>query len=269
MKQTADVYRLTKQSRLVLTSTSLIALAGFVWPFFYVGNLHWIFVLAIAASAFLLISEVGIGSIDAKSIALLGVMSAFITLLRPLGAGAAGLEPIWFALIIAARVFGPSWGFLLGFTSMTTSALLTGGVGPWLAYQVFAAGWIGLLAGSLPQKFRGKLIRGAAEKVLLILIGILASFAFGLLMDLQFWPWVLGSTTQLSYIPGGAVSENLSRFITFHFASSMAWDIPRAILTSVLIALTATPFLSALRRTYFKAAFLTPIEFKSAVIAKN
>jgi len=269
MKQTADVYRLTKQSRLVLTSTSLIALAGFVWPFFYVGNLHWIFVLAIAASAFLLVSEVGIGSIDAKSIALLGVMSAFITLLRPLGAGAAGLEPIWFALIIAARVFGPSWGFLLGVTSMTTSALLTGGVGPWLAYQVFAAGWIGLLAGSLPQKFRGKLIRGATEKVLLILIGILASFAFGLLMDLQFWPWVLGSTTQLSYIPGGAVSENLSRFITFHFASSMAWDIPRAILTSVLIALTATPFLSALRRTYFKAAFLTPIEFKNAVIAKN
>ena len=126
----------------------------FVWPFFYVGNLHWIFVVAIAASAFLLISEVGIGSIDAKSIALLGVMSAFITLLRPLGAGAAGLEPIWFALIIAARVFGPSWGFLLGITSMTTSALLTGGVGPWLPYQVFAAGWIGLLAGALPHQGR-------------------------------------------------------------------------------------------------------------------
>jgi energy-coupling factor transport system substrate-specific component len=268
MKQTADVYRLTKQSKLVLTSTSVIALAGFVWPFFYAGNLQWIFVVAIAASAFLLVSEVGIGSIDAKSIALLGVMSAFITLLRPLGAGAAGLEPIWFALIIAARVFGPSWGFLLGITSMTTSALLTGGVGPWLAYQVFAAGWIGLLAGSLPQKFAGKLIRGAAEKVLLILIGILASFAFGLLMDLQFWPWVLGSNTQLSYIPGGALSENLSRFVTFHFASSMAWDIPRAILTSALIALTATPFLRALRRTYFKAAFLTPIEFKEAAQTK-
>ena len=88
-------------------------------------------------------------------------------------------------------------------------------------------------------------------------------------MDLQFWPWVLGSNTQLSYIPGGALSENLSRFITFHFASSMAWDIPRAFLTSVLIVATATPFLQALRRTYFKAAFLTPIEFKSAVKIKN
>lgn len=265
MKKTADVYRLSLQSKLVLTFTSVVALAGFVWPFFYVGNLHWIFVLAIAASALLLVSEIGIGSIDAKSIALLGVMSAFITLLRPLGAGAAGLEPIWFALIIAARVFGPSWGFLLGITSMTTSALLTGGVGPWLSYQIFAAGWIGLLAGALPQKFAGRLIRGAAEKVLLIVFGIVASFAFGILMDLQFWPWVLGSNTQLSYIPGGALSENLSRFITFHFASSMAWDIPRAILTSILIVLTATPFLRALRRTYFKAAFLTPIEFKDSV----
>ena len=265
MKKTADVYRLSLQSKLVLTFTSVVALAGFVWPFFYVGNLHWIFVLAIAASALLLVSEIGIGSIDAKSIALLGVMSAFITLLRPLGAGAAGLEPIWFALIIAARVFGPSWGFLLGITSMTTSALLTGGVGPWLSYQIFAAGWIGLLAGALPQKFAGRLIRGAAEKVLLIVFGIVASFAFGILMDLQFWPWVLGSNTQLSYIPGGALSENLSRFITFHFASSMAWDIPRAILTSILIVLTATPFLRALRRTYFQAAFLTPIEFKDSV----
>ena len=101
-------------------------------------------------------------------------------------------------------------------------------------YQVFAAGWIGLLAGALPQRFAGKLIRGAAEKVLLIVVGIFASFAFGILMDLQFWPWVLGSSTQLSYIPGGELSENLSRFITFHFASSMAWDIPRAILTTVL-----------------------------------
>jgi energy-coupling factor transport system substrate-specific component len=104
---------------------------------------------------------------------------------------------------------------------------------------------------------------------MLIVVGIFASFAFGILMDLQFWPWVLGSNTQLSYIPGGALSENLSRFITFHFASSMAWDIPRAILTSVLIVITATPFLRALRRTYFKAAFLTPIEFKNAVQIKN
>jgi hypothetical protein len=56
MNNTLDIYRLSKQSKLVLTFTSLIALAGFIWPFFYSGNLQWIFVLAIAASVFLLIS---------------------------------------------------------------------------------------------------------------------------------------------------------------------------------------------------------------------
>jgi energy-coupling factor transport system substrate-specific component len=268
MNRTSDIYRLSLQSKLVLSVTSAIALLGFIWPFFYTGNLHWIFAVAIAASAVLLISEIGIGSIDAKSIALLGVMSAFITLLRPLGAGAAGLEPIWFALIIAARVFGASWGFLLGITSMTSSALLTGGVGPWLPYQIFAAGWIGLIAGLLPQRIGNRAIRGVLEKVMLIAMGVFASFTFGLLMDLQFWPWVLGSSTELSYIPGGALEENITRFITFHFASSMAWDIPRAILTSALIALTATPFLHALRRCHFKAAFISPIEFQASSEAR-
>jgi len=71
VKTTTGIYQLSLQSKIVLSFTSLIALAGFIWPFFYVGNLHWIFVVAIAASAFLLISEVGIGSIDAKSISLL------------------------------------------------------------------------------------------------------------------------------------------------------------------------------------------------------
>jgi energy-coupling factor transport system substrate-specific component len=263
LKKTADIYRMSAKSKLTLGFTSAAALMGFLWPFFLTGQYQWIFWIAIGASVFLLVSEIGIGAIDAKSIALLGVMSAFITLLRPLGAGAAGIEPIWFALIVAARVFGSSWGFLLGVTSMTTSAMLTGGLGPWLPYQIFAAGWIGLLAGALPQKIAGHKIRGLSEKILLICFGVVAALTFGLLMDLQFWPFVLGTGTQLSYIPGGAISENLPRFLTFHFASAMAWDIPRAILTAILITFTATPFLRALRRTHFKAAFLTPIEFKA------
>jgi energy-coupling factor transport system substrate-specific component len=41
----------------------------------------------------------------------------------------------------------------------------------------------------------------------------------------------------------------------------MAWDIPRAILTSVLVFSTGPAVLSALRRTKKRAAFLSPIEF--------
>jgi energy-coupling factor transport system substrate-specific component len=80
-------------------------------------------------------------------------------------------------------------------------------------------------------------------------------------MDLQFWPWALGADTQLSYQAGAAITDNLQRFITFHFISSMAWDIPRALLTSILIVVTGPAVLSALRRTQLKASFLTPVQF--------
>ena len=261
---TPGVIKFTSKNSLVLSLASLLSIAGFTWPFFYAGEdlpqTQVFFWLAIVAAAVLVMVEISSARLDAKSVALLGVLAALISALRPLGAGAVGIEPMWFVLILSARVFGASFGFLLGIISMFASALLTGGVGPWLGYQMFAAAWIGLAAGLLPKK-----VRGRSEIAMLLVFGVFAAGTFGILMDLQFWPWALGSNTQLSYIPGGSIAENLSRFITFHFASAMAWDIPRAIFTSVLIAFTGPSVLSALRRTYTRAAFLTPVVFSERV----
>ena len=261
---TQGVIKFTSKNALVLSLASLLSIAGFTWPFFYAGEdlpqTQIFFWLAIVAAVILVMVEISSARLDAKSVALLGVLAALISALRPLGAGAVGIEPMWFVLILSARVFGASFGFLLGIISMFASALLTGGVGPWLGYQMFAAAWIGLAAGLLPKK-----VRGRSEIAMLLVFGVFAAGTFGILMDLQFWPWALGSNTQLSYIPGGSIAENLSRFITFHFASAMAWDIPRAIFTSVLIAFTGPSVLSALRRTYTRAAFLTPIVFSERV----
>ena len=261
---TPGVIKFTSKNSLVLSLASLLSIAGFTWPFFYAGEdlpqTQVFFWLAIVAAVVLVMVEISSARLDAKSVALLGVLAALISALRPLGAGAVGIEPMWFVLILSARVFGASFGFLLGIISMFASALLTGGVGPWLGYQMFAAAWIGLAAGLLPKR-----VRGRNEIAMLLVFGVFAAGAFGILMDLQFWPWALGSNTQLSYIPGGSIAENLSRFITFHFASAMAWDIPRAIFTSVLIAFTGPSVLSALRRTYTRAAFLTPVVFSERV----
>jgi energy-coupling factor transport system substrate-specific component len=243
---------------------SLFSAAGFLWPFFFVGDnlpqTQLFFWGAVAFSFLVVVLQISSQQLDAKSVALLGVLSALIAALRPLGAGAVGIEPMWFVLILSARVFGASFGFLLGMISMFVSALMTGGVGPWLGYQVFAAAWIGLLAGSLRKK-----TRGGYEIVMLMCFSIFASGLFGILMDLQFWPWALGANTQLSYLPNGDLSENLTRFITFHFATAMAWDVPRAIFTSTLIAFTGGAVLSALRRTHTRAAFLAPIIFNERV----
>ena len=259
--RTNDVVRFSPIGTAVLTLASLISAAGFLWPFFYNGQslprTQLFFWAALSVAFFLVIIQISNSALDAKSVALLGVLSALIAALRPLGAGAVGIEPMWFILILSARVFGPSFGFILGLTSMFVSALLTGGVGPWLGYQVFAAAWIGMAAGMLP----GKKLRGRRELLLLIVFGIIASELFGILMDLQFWPWALGADTQLSYLANGAISENLSRFITFHFATAMAWDIPRAVFTTILLVFSGKAVLSALRRTKTRAAFLPPIEF--------
>ena len=259
---TKDVVRFTRRNAAVLTLASCISAAGFLWPFFYSGEdlprTQIFFWFAITVAVVLTISEVSNSHLDAKSVALLGVLAALIAALRPLGAGAVGIEPMWFLLILSARVFGPSFGFLLGLTSVFISALLTGGLGPWLGYQIFAAAWIGLLAGLLPGRKR---VRGKREIAMLMLFAVFASELFGILMDLQFWPWALGPNTQLSFLAGAPIGENLNRFFTFHFLTAMAWDLPRAVFTSGLILVTGQPVLKALRRTYVRAAFLTPIEF--------
>ena len=258
--KTKNVVSFTPASAITLLIVSAISLLGFLWPFFVTSNSsapQWIFLLCAPVALLLFFTKVSNGDLDAKSVALLALLSALIAAVRPLGTGAVGIEPMWFILILSARVFGPAFGFLLGALSMVLSAFITGGIGPWLAYQSFAAAWIGLGVALIPHRLRGR-----SELLALIIYGILAAQFFGIAMDLQFWPWYLGVDSQLSYIPGGEFSENIDRFITYHFLSALAWDIPRAIFTSVLLAIAGKPVLGALRRAHTRARFVTPIEFK-------
>ncbi|CAB5239013.1 unannotated protein [freshwater metagenome] len=266
--KTNPVFTFGTRSRVVLVITSSVSMVGFLWPFIFLGQEtipknQWFFWVSTPLALFVMIAEISSKRLDAKSVALLGVLAAFMAALRPLGAGAGGIEPMWFILIISARVFGSSFGFVLGILAMLTSAFITGGLGPWLGYQAFAAGWIGFLAGALPHTFFGKHVTRKLEIALLALYGVVAGLLFGILMDLQFWPWALGGGTALSFDTHLDLFHNLQRFIVFHFATSMAWDIPRAVLTASLILATAPTFLHALERTKRRASFLTPIVFKA------
>jgi energy-coupling factor transport system substrate-specific component len=242
----------------------LIALAalGFTWPFFVPTNelaekASWFFLAASPLTLFLVIVLITQEELGSKKIALLGILTALIAALRPLGIGAIGIEPMWFALIIASRALGPTFGFLLGTLSMGLSALLTGGIGPWLSYQIFAAALIGWGTIVIPTA-----LRGFKELASLVLYGILAAVFFGIAMDLQFWPWTLGPGTELSYLPGAPIAENLDRFFTYHFISALAWDIPRAVLTSTLLIFAARPMLQALRRSDGVSRFVTVAEME-------
>ncbi len=257
MRSTVETLPFSPMARFGIALTSLLSLTAFTWPLYIPESIlgmeltqrhYWIFFLLIPIALLLLGLEINKGAVDIKSIALLAVLAALAAALRQVGAGAVGIEPMWFVIILASRVFGATFGFALGAIAMTLSAIITGGIGPWLPFQIMAASWIGLLAGSLPRQIRGKL-----EIFSLMLIAIVAGMSFGFLMDLQSWPWLAGMESSISFVPGAGVSENLSRFLTFHFLTAMAWDIPRSLLTATLIAITGAPILNALRRTQRRA----------------
>lgn len=231
---------------------SCLGILAFSWPL-YLPDSDFILLqpesarilsLLIAAIAISILSlEISRGAMDAKSVAILGVLAALIAALRLVGAGAIGVEPMWFLLILSSYVFGTRFGFSLGVLSMGVSALLTGGIGTWLPFQMMAAGWIGAISGLAGLIFKRKF-----ETVKLVMVGALCSLLFGALMDLQLWPWLTATDTQLSFVAGVSVTENLSRFLLFHLATALAWDIPRAVTTGALILLTANPILNSLRR---------------------
>ncbi|WP_374929191.1 ECF transporter S component [Kytococcus sedentarius] len=250
--------RLSLRSALALTVVAVAGLAAFTWPLVVrpeatlAGSTQAPLVLALllpVVTALALVELTGEG-MDVKALAMLGVLSAIGAVLRPLGAGIAGLETVFFLLVLGGRVFGPGFGFVLGTTTLFSSALLTGGVGPWLPFQMIAAGFVGLGAGLLPR------CRGRLEIVLLALYGVVSAFLYGMLMDLSFWPFSLGGDTQASYSPELGWWENLQRFWVFNLATAMGWNTGRALTNLVLIALTGPAILAILRRAARRAQFV-------------
>ena len=255
-----------------LSLVSLVGLVAFFWPFFvspasvaadHASDAPWFFALLLPLVVAVLFADIAGGGLDAKGVAMLAVLAAVATALRPLGAGVAGLEPMFVILLLGGRALGPAFGFALGSLSLFTSALLTAGVGPWLPFQMVAAGWFAMGAGLLPQ------IRGRAEIAMLVAYGALASLAYGLLMNLSFWPWALGADSALSFVPGAPLSENLGRWLAFTLATSLGWDVPRAVLTAVLTLLAGPVLLRAVRRATRRAAFEAPVRFEPAASAAS
>ncbi|MBZ5737219.1 ECF transporter S component [Nocardioides sp. GBK3QG-3] len=215
-------------------------------PFLFLGLLPVILAVVLA--------ELNENGLDPRVLAVLGVLSAINAILRGISPGTAGVELTFFLLILAGRVFGPGFGFVLGCTSLFASALLTAGVGPWLPYQMLCSAWIGMGAGLLPRR-----VTGRAEIAMLAAYGVVSAYLFGLLMNLSSWPFIAGIVVQghagsLSYVAGAPVWDNLRTFVVYTVLTSTgSWDTIRAITNAVAIVLLGPAVLTTLRRASRKA----------------
>ncbi|MFD5251980.1 ECF transporter S component [Streptomyces bobili] len=271
----ARAVRLGPRSVAALGLVSAVGAVAFGWPFLappsstlnaHAQDAPWLFagllVLLIAVVA-ATISESGLG---AKAVAMLGVLAATGAALRPIGAGTAGIEPMFFLMVLSGRVLGPGFGFVLGSVTMFASALLTGGVGPWMPFQMLSMGWFTMGAGLLPGPDR---LRGRGELALLAVYGFLAAFAYGTAMNMAGWPFLGELASRVSFDPDAAVPENLARFLAYCAATSLGWDLGRAVVTVVLTLTLGPAVLRALRRATRRAAFETAVTFEDGRVAQE
>lgn len=244
-------------SRIMLIITAALGLVAFGWPLFLrpgallasstVAPLILAAILPMVLG--MVVVQLANQEMDVKALSMLGVLTALGAVARPLGAGTAGLESVFFLVILGGRVFGPGFGFVLGNTTLFASALVVGGVGPWLPHQMLAAGFVGLGAGMLPKA------QGRREIIALASYGALCSIAYGFAMDFSFWPFTVG-TGGAGFDPAIGPLANLHRFVIYELVTGMGWNIGRAIANVVLVVVLGPPILRVLRRAARRARFV-------------
>lgn len=248
----------TDFSRHIFVVFSIVALGVFAWPLVAGSglveageavtlSLVAIPVLAVALSV---MADSSLRSVN--TVALVGVLAGVAALARVLSTGFGGFELIFVVVILAGRALGARPGFVVGVLAIALSSLVWGGFGPWTPYQMIALGWVGLGAGLIPTPWgRQSGLSGRREVLMLAAYGVVASYLFGLLMNLWFWPLAIGPQTSLSLDSGASWSDNLASFLLYSLATStLTWDNVRAITTVVTLVLVGGVALRALRRVY-------------------
>ena len=250
-----------KAQQLLLLGISLVGVAAFLYPFVlsvandvgletsaHADDAPFLFALltgvCLAASLIATGDDVT-GTGRAKTVALLGVLIAIDATLR-LVPGVLGASPIFALIIMVGAVFGASLGFQMGALTVLLSAFLTGGVGPWLPFQMFAAAWIGMSAGWLPRLESMRLRVG-----MLAVFGAFWGLLFGAVMNLSFWPLStagLEVDAGLYWNPDLGFAETISRYSRFYLTTSLVFDLTRSIANVVLIAFLGAPVLRLLDR---------------------
>ena len=240
---------------MTVAALSLLGLALFGWPFVSAAAVPDAPALAVGLGALggLLLVELQARRLDARMLALLAAIAAIDAGLRLLlVTGIGGFSPIFFLVLCAGYAFGPSFGFEAGAVALLVSAIATGGVGPWLPYQLFAVGWVGLAAGcaaSIVARLTGRPIGAPSRRDLVVLavVGALTGLLYGAAMDVWDWTFFAGSV-DLGWIPGLTTAETLARFGRFYLVTSLWYDAFRSVGNVLMVFGLGAPVLAAFWR---------------------
>lgn len=258
-------------SVVIYVLTTVIGAVAFLYPFWQptlpqantMGQAHandaaLILTLLVGICFVVLLLEVQGQSISTKLIALLGILVSINAILRFAEAAIpvpGGFSPIFFLIVLTGYVYGSRVGFLMGALTLFVSALITGTVGPWLPFQIFTAGWVGMSAPMCRPTVW--LLNGEGkwfEVTVLAIFGAFWGLLYGIIMNIWFWPFATGPASQY-WEPGITLIETLERYAVFYLATSLIWDLMRSIGNIVFILAFGLPTLRALRRFHNRFTF--------------
>ncbi len=244
-------------SRALFAAVTILGAGAFLYPFFlseversgeqfsHAGDAPVLFAILAPLLLVVAVVEVRGGRLDAKQVALLGILCGINAVLR-LPTGLAGAKLIYVLPIVSGYTFGPGFGFLLGASSMAVSSIITGGVGPWVPFQMWALGWVGGGAGLL-RPILGRLgERGSVAG--LAAYGWFAGYLYGALLNLWFWPYLGTLSEGLSWTPGLGIRETLAHYWRFYLLTSLHWDSAAAVANVVLLFALGKPLVRMLIR---------------------
>ena len=143
-------------------------------------------------------------------------------------------------------LFGPVFGYQVGALTLLLSAFITGGIGPWVPYQMMGLGWVGLGAGLLPGRFAKY-----DQRPILIAYGIVSGLLYGALLNLWFWPFAAPGgevAGNLAWSPGMDLGEVLIRYAHFYVITSLWFDLFRALGNTILIVTLGPALIATLTR---------------------
>ncbi len=241
---------------MILAAASVAGALLFLWPFVLAGAPAPVasVSLALGSVAVLAAVETAARRLDARRFALLAAIAGIDTALRlVLVTGIGGFSPVFFLILASGYVFGPSFGFLCGTTSLLASAVGTGGIGPWLPYEMFGCGWMGLAAGAAGLRRRGA--PGIADVAVLIVVSLVTGYVYGALLDVWDWTVFYRGTPGFGFLPGAPTPVLLGRFARFYLATSVTWDSFRAVGDAAAVAVLGAPVLAGLARLRSRLTF--------------
>ena len=228
---------------------SIAGLALFLWPFVGADTppVATSLALSLGIVAVLLFVEASTRRLDARRFALLAAIAAIDAGLRlVLVTGLGGFSPMFFLILAAGYVYGPSYGFLAGSVALLASAVATGGIGPWLPYEMMGFGFVGLVAGVAGMRRSGPVTW--RDIVVLASVGAVTGFAYGALLDVWDWTTFYRGAPGFGWQPGLSLTAALARFGRFYVATSLVYDGFRAVGNVLAVTLLGAPVLAGLIR---------------------